>query len=418
MKKDTVIELKKPEEMFQDSLTEILRKGARKLIAEAVESEFDYFMAQHANLVDEEGRHRIVRNGSMPEREILTSLGSVPVQVPRTKDRGSKKAGNKIHFTSAILPPYLRKTKTITELIPWLYLKGISTGDFSEALAALVGKDAAGLSSSTISRLKEVWQEELNKWEQRSLKGKRYVYFWVDGVHFGARLEKDNQCILVVIGATEDGTKELIAITDGYRESEQSWLALLLDLKRRGLAHGPKLAIGDGALGFWKALPQAYGETRRQRCWVHKTANVLDKLPKGLQKKAKQDIHQIWMAETKAESEKSFDYFLKAYGAKYPKATSCLEKDRDVLLTFYDFPAEHWVHIRTTNPIESTFATVRLRTAKTRGSLSRETMLTMVFKLCLSAQQRWRKLNGQEHLAEVIAGINFVDGLEKEKEAA
>jgi transposase-like protein len=375
-------------------------------------------MAKHADLSDAEGRRRIVRNGSMPEREILTSLGAVPVQVPRSKDRLAGKAARKIHFTSTILPPYLRKTRTLNELIPWLYLKGISTGDFSEALAVLVGKEAAGLSASTISRLKETWQEELQRWEQRSLKGKRYVYFWVDGVHFGARLEKDNQCILVVIGATADGTKELIAITDGYRESEQSWLALLLDLKRRGLTHGPKLAIGDGALGFWKALPQAYGETRRQRCWVHKTANVLDKLPKGLQKKAKHDIHQIWMAETKAESEKSFDYFLKAYGAKYPKATNCLEKDRDVLLTFYDFPAEHWVHIRTTNPIESTFATVRLRTAKTRGSLSRETMLTMVFKLCLSAQQRWRKLNGQEHLAEVIEGINFVDGIKKQKEAA
>jgi transposase-like protein len=418
MKKDTVVELKKPDETFQDSLTEILRSGARKLIAEAVESEFDCFMAKHEDLIDGEGRRRIVRNGSMPERKILTSLGSVPVQVPRSKDRSVGKAARKIRFTSAILPPYLRKTRTLNELLPWLYLKGVSTGDFSEALAVLVGKEAAGLSASTISRLKETWQEELQRWEQRSLKGKRYVYFWVDGVHFGARLEKDNQCILVVIGATADGTKELIAITDGYRESEQSWLALLLDLKRRGLTQGPKLAIGDGALGFWKALPQAYGETRRQRCWVHKTGNILDKLPKGLQKKAKHDIQQIWMAETKVESEKSFDYFLKAYGAKYPKATSCLEKDRDVLLTFYDFPAEHWVHIRTTNPIESTFATVRLRTAKTRGSLSRETMLTMVFKLCLSTQQRWRKLNGQKQLAEVIEGINFVDGIKKQKEAA
>jgi transposase-like protein len=418
MKKDTVVELRKPEESFQDSLTEILRKGARKMIAEAVEAEFDAFMTKCSTLVDDEGRQRIVRNGHMPAREVLTSIGPITVQVPRSKDRAKTGTQGKIRYSSAFLPPYLRKTKTMADLIPWLYLKGISTGDFSEALASLVGKSALGLSASTISRMKETWQAEMESWQKRSLANKRYVYFWVDGVHFGTRLEKDNQCILVIIGATEDGTKELVGIVDGFRESEQSWLELLLDLKQRGLKDGPKVAVGDGALGFWKALSRAYSGTRRQRCWVHKTVNVIDKLPKAIQKKAKDSLQQIWMSETKKEAEKAFDHFVNTYQAKYPKATDCLTKDRDVLLTFFDFPAEHWVHLRTTNPIESTFATVRLRTAKTRGSLNRDTMLTMVFKLCLSAQNHWRKLNGQKHLAEVLEGINFVDGIRKMKEAA
>jgi transposase-like protein len=305
----------------------------------------------------------------------------------------------------------------LAELIPWLYLKGISTGDLSEALAALLGKDAPGLSASTVVRLKEVWQHEYADWNKRSLTDKRYVYFWVDGIHFNVRLEdteNQRQCILVVMGATPEGKKELVAVQDGYRESEQSWKELLLDLKARGLEHGPELAVGDGALGFWKAIRQMYGETREQRCWVHKTANVLNDLPKGKQPRAKSMLHDIWMAETKAEAVKAFDLFVETFRAKYPKAADCLAKDREVLLTFYDFPAEHWIHIRTTNPIESTFATVRLRSAKTKGCGSRIACLTMVFKLTQSAEANWRSLNGSNLLPDVIQGVRFVNGLKQQ----
>jgi putative transposase len=295
-----------------------------------------------------------------------------------------------------------------------LYLKGLSTGDFSEALAALLGKDAPGLSAATISRLKEVWKGEYERWSKRDLTGKKFVYIWVDGVHFGVRLEDASQCILVIIGATADGKKELLAMSDGYRESAESWKELLLDLKQRGLTIDPKVAVGDGALGFWKALPQVFGNTREQRCWVHKTANVLNKLPKGLQAKAKADLHEIWMAESRTAAEQAFDHFLTTYEVKYAKAAECLAKDRDTLLTFYDFPAEHWIHIRTTNPIESTFATVRLRTAKTRGCVSRAGILAMVFKLAKSAEQRWRKLKGAARLAQLIDGVQFKDGLQQE----
>jgi len=416
MKKNKVVELKKPEETSQDALTEICREGARKMLATALEAEVKEFLDQFQSIVDEAGKRQIVRNGYLPEREIQTGIGPIKATVPRVRDK--RKKGDKVRFNSKILPPYLRRSKSMEELIPWLYLKGLSTGDFSEALTSIVGRDAPGLSASTVSRLKEVWQDELDEWQRRSLERKEYVYFWVDGVHFGARMEDESQCMLVIIGATPNGKKELVGITDGFRESEQSWRELLLDLKKRGLKKEPKLAIGDGALGFWKALPQVFGGTRNQRCTVHKTANVLDKLPKSAQSKAKSALHEIWMAETKDNAEKAFDYFLEAYGPKYPKAADCLAKDRDALLTFYDFPAEHWIHIRTTNPIESTFATVRLRTAKTRGCLTRKTMLTMVFKLACSAEKRWRKLNRPERLAEVIEGINFVDGIRKEKEAA
>ncbi len=330
------------------------------------------------------------------------------------RDRGD----GSIRFTPNILPPYLRRTRSVEQLLPWLYLKGISTGDFSEALAALLGREAPGLSASTIGRLKEVWQEELARWQRRDLSAKRYAYLWVDGIYFGARMEEEKQCILVVMGATADGTKELVAITDGYRESAQSWLEVLLDLKRRGLTNAPELAIGDGALGFWKALRQVYPSTREQRCWVHKTANVLNKLPKGLQNKAKQHLQEIWMAETRKDAEAALDFFLEAYGAKYQKAVDCLEKDRDVLLTFYDFPAKHWKHLRTTNPIESTFATVRLRTHRTKGCLSRKTALTMVFKLCQSASKTWRKLDGSNQLADVIDGVKFLNGERQERAAA
>lgn len=416
MKKNKVVELKKPEESSKDALTEVCREGAREMLKRALEAEITEFLDQHKGVVDDFGKRQIVRNGYLPEREIQTGIGAISAKVPRARDK--RKNVDRVQFSSKLLPPYLRRSKSMEELIPWLYLKGLSTGDFSEALSSIVGKDAPGLSASTVSRLKEVWQTELDDWQSRSLQGKEYVYFWVDGVHFGARMEDASQCMLVIIGATPDGRKELVGIMDGYRESEQSWRELLVDLKNRGLKKEPKLAVGDGALGFWKALPQVFGNTRNQRCTVHKTANVLDKLPKSVQSKAKSALHEIWMAETKEEAEKGFDYFIEAYGPKYPKAADCLAKDRDVLLTFFDFPAEHWIHIRTTNPIESTFATVRLRTAKTRGCLTRKTMLTMVFKLASSAQKRWRKLNRPERLAEIIEGINFVDGVGEEKEAA
>lgn len=417
MKDTTVLPLEKPSEYVVDPLTEILRKGARQLLAQAVESEVTSFVVGHAELRDERGRQMIVRNGYLPEREIQTGIGAVPVRAPRVRDRREVPPEEKITFTSKILPRYLRRTKSLEELIPWLYLKGISTGDFSEALAALLGPDAPGLSASTVARLKESWQEDYEAWRQRDLSEKRYVYLWADGIHMHVRLDND-QCLLVLIGATEDGRKELVAVEDGYRESAQSWKELLVDLKRRGLEIPPKLAIGDGALGFWKALAEVYGKTRWQRCWVHKTANILNKLPKSVQSKAKQALHEIWMAQTKAEAEKAFDAFVETYGSKYPKAVECLAKDREELLTFYDFPAEHWKHIRTTNPIESTFATLRLRTAKTRGCLSRKTALTMAFQLARCAEKDWRKLNGYQHLAEIIRGVKFVDGVKETRKAA
>jgi transposase-like protein len=299
------------------------------------------------------------------------------------------------------------------ELLPWLYLKGVSTNDFSTALSSLLGPGAPGLSAATISRLKEVWKEEQRQWPRRDLTGKQYVYIWADGVHFGVRLEDASQCILVVIGATKDGKKQLLALTDGYRESEESWKELLRDLKNRGLTTDPKLAIADGALGFWKALPQVFGATQGQRCRVHKTVNVLNKLPKALQSKATEDIHQIWMAETRENAEKAFDRFLSSYESKHPKATESLLKDRSTLLSFYDFPAEHWRHIRTSNPIESTFSTVRLRTDKTRGCVSRNTMLAMAFKLAITAEKNWRTLKGHSLLAQVVDGVRFKDGLQE-----
>jgi len=408
MSENRVVELRQPGTFSEDPLTAVLRSGAQRLLAQAVEMEVSAFIEAHADLEDDAGRRRVVRHGHHREREVQTGIGPVAVRCPRVRDRGA--GGDKIRFTSAILPPYLRRSKSIEELLPWLYLKGISTGDFSEALTALLGPEARGLSASTISRLKEVWQGELERWERRDLSSRRYVYVWADGVHFSPRLDQDKQCILVIIGADEYGRKDLLAIADGYRESAQSWREVLLDLKRRGLTIAPELAIGDGALGFWKALREVYSKTREQRCWVHKTANVLNKLPKSAQPRAKQHLQDIWMAETKEDADKAFDFFLQAYRPKYDKAAHCLAKDRDVLLAFYDFPAEHWKHIRTTNPIESTFATVRLRTTKTKGCLSRKTALTMVFKLCQSAQKKWRCLDGSNRLAEIIKGVKFKDG--------
>ena len=386
------------------------------MLAQAIDAEVAEWIELHRDLRDQAGHRQVVRNGRLPKRTILSGVGSIEVEQPRVLDRRSKDENE--FFSSKILPPYLRKTKSLEELIPWLYLKGVSTGDFSEALAALVGPSAAGLSATTITRLKSVWEEEFQEWNQRSLEGKKYVYVWADGVHFNIRLEEDRQCILVLMGATEDGHKELIAVADGYRESEQSWKALLLDAKSRGLTVDPKLATGDGALGFWKALPQVYSTTRHQRCWVHKTANVLDKLPQRLRAEAKDKLHAIWMAPTKADADKAFDLFVAIYEAKYPKATVCLSKDRDVLLTFYEFPAEHWIHLRTTNPIESTFATVRLRHRRTKGNGSRLACLTMVFKLMQSASKRWRLLNGSNLLPDVIQGTRFIDGIKTQQAAA
>jgi transposase-like protein len=384
------------------------------MLTEAIEAEVADWIEAHAGVRDERGRRRVIRNGHKPRRSILTGLGPVQVRQPRVRDGRERGEGER--FSSKILPPYLRKAKSVEELIPWLYLKGISTGDFNEALAAIVGPDAPGLSATTITRLKARWEDEYKDWGGRSLLGKHYVYVWADGIHFNVRLEdagNDRQCILVLMGATEAGEKELIAITDGYRESAQSWRELLLDCKTRGLKVDPKLATGDGALGFWKALREEFPTTREQRCWVHKTANVLNKMPKHLQPKAKAMLHDIWMADTRKDADAAFDLFLKTFRAKYPKAVACLEKDRDVLLTFYDFPAEHWVHLRTTNPIESTFATVRLRTRRTKGCGSRIACLTMVWKLVESASKRWRVLNGSEIIPDVIEGVRFVDGVKK-----
>lgn len=392
----------------KDVLTDILRQGAQQLLAQAIEAEVQDWLTQRAECRDERGRQQVVRNGHMKERTVLTGIGPVSVEQPRVRDRRPPRDREK--FASAILPPYLRKTKSVEELIPYLYLKGISTGDFNEALAAILGPDAKGLSATTVTRLKGIWQDEYQVWSKRSLVGKRYVYVWVDGVHFNIRLEDERQCILVLMGATPDGDKEIIAISEGYRESEQSWLALLLECKGRGLEIDPELAIADGALGFWKALPKVWPKTRGQRCWVHKTANVLDKMAKSQQAKAKEMLHAIWMAATRLEADKAFDLFVKTWEAKYPKATECLAKDREMLLTFYDFPAEHWRHLRTTNPIESVLATVRLRTCKTKGCGSRLACETMVFKLMESAKKGWKKLNGSALLPDVIHGVKFIDG--------
>lgn len=414
MQEHTTIPFPHPQLTAEDPLTTVLRQGAQRLLAQAIEVEVAMLLARYADRRDSEGRQAIVRNGYLPEREVQTGIGAVRVKVPRVRDRS--RTG--IRFHSALLPPYIRRSKSLEALLPWLYLKGVSTGDFSEALQALLGPDAPGLSPATLSRLKQGWQDELTQWQQRDLTGKRYVYFWVDGVYLETRLEDTRHCLLVIIGADASGQKELVGLWDGYRESEQSWKDLLLDLKSRGLAQAPALAIGDGALGFWKALRQVYGQTRWQRCWVHKTANVLDKLPKDLQPQAKQRLQAIWMAPDRQRAALAFDLFIAAYEAKYPKAAECLAQDREELLAFYDFPAEHWGHIRTTNPIESTFATVRLRTDKTRGCLSRVTMLAMVFKLYQSAAKRWHRLRATQYLPEVMQGVAFKDGLRVEQDAA
>ena len=353
----------------------------------------------------------MVRNGHAPERQIQTGIGPLGVRRPKLRDRGGIASDEPIPFTSAVLPAYLRRARNLEELLPWLYLKGVSTGQFGEALAALLGPDAPGLSASTVRRLTESWQEEHTRWQRRDLSARRYVYLWADGVYFTPRLEHERQCLLVLIGADASGRKELLAVEDGFRESAQSWRELLLRLRdENGLELDPELATGDGALGFWQALHEVWPKTKQQRCWVHKTANVLNKLPASLQGKAKQDLHAIYEAANRNQAEQALDRFLAKYEAKYDKAAACLAKDRESLLAFYDFPAEHWKHVRSTNPIESTFATVRLRTAKTKGCLSRQTALAMVFKLTQSAERSWRRLDGSERLAQVIEGVRFRDG--------
>jgi putative transposase len=410
--KDTVVRLIQPG-AFDDQLTEVLRNGARALLAQAVEAEVAGFLDKHAECKAEDGRARVVRHGHLPERKVMTGIGPVPVRQPRVRDRGAP-AGDpgRIRFSPSILPPYMRRSKSIETLLPILYLKGISTGDFSEALAALLGKDASGLSATSIGRLKEGWSNEHAAWRKRDLSSKRYVYIWADGIHLQARLEDEKQCILVLIGATPEGRKELVGFTDGARENAQDWRELLLDLKRRGLDASPELMIADGALGFWKAAGEVWPKAAGQRCWVHKTANMLAKLPKSQQPKAKRACQEIWMAETKAAAEVAFDAFIESYAVKYERAAACLAKDRDALLAFYDFPAEHWKHLRTTNPIESTFATVRHRTIRAKGCLSNKTALAMVFKLVEGAQRSWRRLDGQAQLPKLILGVKFADGLE------
>jgi putative transposase len=396
---------------FVDPLTEVLRNGARALLAQAVEAEVAALLSRHADELTDDGRQRVVRHGHLPEREIMTGIGPVAVRRPRVRDRVGKD-GERIRFSSAILPAYARRSRSLEALIPILYLKGVSTGDFEEALVALLGKDGGGLSASTVARLKDAWSQEHARWSRRDLSAKRYVYFWVDGIHVQARLEDEAQCLLVIIGATPAGKKELVGLIDGVRESAQSWRELLLDLKRRGLATAPELAVADGALGFWQAVEEVWPKTRGQRCWVHKTANVLNKLPKSQHAKAKRALQEIWMAETKKDALAAFDAFVETWAVKYDKAAECLIKDRDELLAFYDFPAEHWKHLRTTNVIESAFATIRHRTVRSKGCLSNKTALAMIFKLAEAAEKSWRRLDGHNLLSKIILGVKFVDGIE------
>lgn len=383
----------------------LLREGARRMLQQAIEQEVADYIEGHENFVDDKGHRLVVRNGRMPSRDLITGVGPVTIQRPRVNDR---RPGHK--FTSSILPPFMRRSPSISSLLPVLYLKGISTGDFSDALESILGKDAAGVSATTIVRLKQTWEVEYKDWSKRDLSSKRYVYWWADGIHFNVRLEDDRTCILVLMGTREDGRKELIGLVDGYRESKISWLDLLRDLKQRGLSEIPKLAVGDGALGFWAALQEEFPTVKEQRCWVHKTANILDKMPKNIQGRAKEKIHEMYLSATRKEALKAYDQFLELYAKKYPGACDCLKKDKDVLFAFYDFPAEHWIHIRTTNPIESSFATVRHRTKRTKGCGSRIATLTMVYKLAREAEKRWRRINGSKMILKIFEGVKFEDG--------
>jgi len=390
-----------------DALTEMLRTGAQQLIQQAVQVELADFMQQYKDRLTEDGKAAVVRNGYHPQREILTGIGAVPVKIPKVR----AKDGKPVTFHSALVPPYVRKAKSVEAALPWLYLKGVSTGEMGEALKVLVGSDTKGLSASTVARLKQEWGQQYDQWCNKPLDKDQWVYIWADGIYSGLRAEDTKLCALVIIGVNERGQKQFLAIEDGVRESTQSWREILLRLKERGM-NAPQLAIGDGALGFWCAIDEIYPDTRHQRCWVHKTANILNKLPKSSQPKAKQALHDIWRAETKAAAEKAFDLFIRTYEAKYPKAVQCLLKDREVLLGFYDYPAQHWQSIRTSNPIESTFGTIRHRTKRAKGCLSRTGMLHMMFKLSECAQKKWRKLRGFNYLGKVIEGVQFKDGVE------
>lgn len=390
-----------------DPLTELLRTGAKQLICKAVDAELQELLSGYSEQKAEDGRAAVVRNGYHPERDIQTGIGPVTVRIPKVRS----KTGEPVTFHSALVPPYVRKTKSLEAALPWLYLKGISTGEMKEALKVLVGPEAAGLSPSVISRLKQEWAKEYMSWRDESLDKDRWVYVWADGVYSGLRAEQSRLCVLVVIGVNERGQKRFLAIEDGVRESTQSWREVLLKLKARGM-NVPELAIGDGAMGFWSALEEVYPESRQQRCWMHKTINVLNCLPKSVQPKAKQALHAIWQAETKEDAEKAFDLFIETYEPKYPKATKCLQKDHQELLVFYDFPAQHWQSIRTTNPIESTFGTIRHRTRRSKGCLTRDGMLHMMFKLGQCAEKKWRRLRGFDYLAKVITGVKFKDGIE------
>jgi transposase-like protein len=387
-------------------LEEVLRQGAREMLLKAVEAEVAGYIDHHSQWRDADGHRLVVRNGHLPERKILTGIGPVSIRQPRVND---KRPGQK--FTSNILPPFMRRVPSIDALIPCLYLKGISTGDFGEALKAILGPQATGLSATNIVRLKDDWKQDYETWRKRDLHEKHYVYIWVDGIHFNVRLDDERSCILVIIGATQDGTKELLAVQDGYRESKLSWQEILRDLKVRGLRALPALATGDGALGFWAAADDEFPSMRHQRCWVHKTANILDKMPRSVQGRAKMRIQDMYRADTQANARKAYDEFLTLYAAKYPRACACLSQDKEDLFAFYDFPAEHWMHIRTTNPIESTFATVRLRTKRTKGCGSRTATLTMVYKLVEQAEKHWRRMSGHTLIVKLIEGVKFTDGI-------
>jgi putative transposase len=410
MKKSNVIELEGRDASL-DPLTELLRTGARHLIQQAVEVELHELLSEHADRRLSDGRAGVVRNGHLPEREIQTGLGPVTVKIPKVR----AKTGEPVTFRSALVPPYVRKTQSLEAALPWLYLKGVSSGEMGAALEVLVGPEAKGLSSSTVSRLKKAWAQEYRAWGEEPLDKDRWVYIWADGIYSGLRAEQAKLCALVVIGVNERGEKHFLAIEDGVRESTQSWREVLLKLKSRGMI-APKLAVGDGAMGFWAALEEVYGETRQQRCWMHKTANVLNCLPKSMQAKAKGSLHEIWQANTKDDAEKAFDLFIKTYEPKYPKAALNLHKDRDELLAFYDFPAKHWQSIRTSNPIESTFGTIRHRTKQSKGCLTRDGMLHMMFKLGMCAEESWQRLRGFDYLAKVITGVKFTNGLEVKQE--
>ena len=408
MSKDNVLDLKNTVDTeVKDALTGLIREAANKAIHEAILVELKEFMDSLADLKLDDGKHQVVRNGYHPTREVATGFGNVKVTVPKVRDR----KGTGIQFNSLLIPPYMRRAKTIDELLPLLYLQGISTNHFQQALAPILGENAKNVSAQVICRLKETWHAELALWRSRSLSDKHYVYWWVDGIYLTARMESEKTCMLVIIGATVDGKKELVAFDDGFRESAESWAELLRDIKRRGLVAGPELATGDGAMGFWSALEKEFPKTQCQRCWVHKTANILNKLPKAMQSRAKSKLHNMYMTPGKEQAEEAYKEFVATYEARYPKAVECLTKDKERMFTFYNFPAEHWCHIRSTNPIESSFATIRHRTRQARGCYSRETLLCAFFKLARQAEKTWSRLRGHQRLAEVINMVKFIDGI-------